>query len=242
MKVYIEIVVLLNFLLDFMILYGTKRILRRKCSFYRIILSSLIGSITIFTIWIPISTIGMILFKICISFFMNIIAFGKSRLFENTFYFYLLSIIFGGFIELLNIHKSYYINMLCIILLCPFVLAIFIYQYRKYKNKCFHLYQVKIYYKNHEYLFDGFIDTGNHLRSPFSQRPVILIDQYIPHQYTYFIPYRALNYEGLLECMKPDKILIDEKEIEHCLVGLSKQALRINDCHCILPNCIKEEL
>lgn len=225
-----------------MILYGTRKILRRKGSISRIVLSSFVGSLTIFLIWIPIQNLELILCKILLSFLMNFIAFGKSKLLESTFYFYLLSIILGGVIELFNLRHNYYLNMISMILLCPLVLGIFIVQYKKYKNKCFQHYQVKIYSLDQEYSFDGFIDTGNHLKSPFSQKPVILIDQYIPHKNTYYIPYKALNYDGLLECIKPDKILINEKEICQCLVGLSKQTLRLNDCHCILPNSIKEEL
>ncbi|MBR3210583.1 MAG: sigma-E processing peptidase SpoIIGA [Bacilli bacterium] len=242
MKIYIESVFLLNFLLDFMILFGTKKILRRKTKIYRMIFGSLMGSCTIFLLWIPLKMMVLTFLKIVIALLMNFISFGKEKLFENTFYFYLLSIIVGGFLELLHLNHGYYYNMLFLLLLCPMIIGFFIYQYKKYKENMIHKFQVKIYSNHKEYLFDGFIDTGNHLKSPISHKPVILIDQYIPHTKPYYIPYKALNYEGILECIKPDKVFINEVEIKKCLVGLSKRSLHLHDCHCILPNCIKEEL
>ena len=46
MKVYYEEVFILNFLLDFMILFGTKRILKINKNIIRIIFGSIIGSFT----------------------------------------------------------------------------------------------------------------------------------------------------------------------------------------------------
>ena len=40
----------------------------------------------------------------------------------------------------------------------------------------------------------------------------------------------------------PDKIIINNKEINNCLVGLVKDKFNIGDCNCILPNKLREEL
>ena len=92
------------------------------------------------------------------------------------------------------------------------------------------------------YYFDGFIDTGNHLKSPISKKPVILVDLKIPISNVLYIPYKALNTEGVIECVKPEKVFVNHKEIENCLIGFSKDKLKVPGCNCILPNCLKEEL
>ena len=48
MKIYLEYIFIINFLLDFMILYGTKRILKINKLNIRLLLSSLIGSLSTF--------------------------------------------------------------------------------------------------------------------------------------------------------------------------------------------------
>ena len=103
-------------------------------------------------------------------------------------------------------------------------------------------YKVIIKVLNNLYQFDGFIDTGNRLKSPINNKSIILIDQIIPYIKSYYVPYKALNYEGLLECFKPDKIIINEIEINNCIIGISKDKLNIDGYNCILPYCIKEEL
>ncbi len=57
MKIYLEEVIILNFLLDFMILYGTKRILKRNNKIIRIVISSILGSFTTFLLFINISNL-----------------------------------------------------------------------------------------------------------------------------------------------------------------------------------------
>ena len=242
MKVYIEEVILLNFILDYMILYGTKRLLKRKNNQYRMLMSSLIGSLTIFLLWIHINQIECIILKIFLSIIMNVIAFGKNMIIENTIYFYMLSIILGGTIELILKKTNFHTNFILLIISCPIIIRFFIKEYKKYKCYSFKPFQVKILIQKKWYEFEGFIDTGNHLKSPFSHKSIILIDQAIPHENSLYIPYKALNCEGILECMKPDKIMIDEIEIKRCLVGISKDKININGYHCILPNSIKEEL
>ena len=237
-----EEVLLLNFVLDYMILIGTKKICKRKTKNIRIFLSSIIGSFTIFFLWIPINTLELIIIKVLISVTMNIISFGKEKLLESTFYFYLLSILLGGSIELVLKQTNFHINSIVLVIICPIIIRLFIKEYKKYKCNLTKIYNVKVLIKKKWYEFDGFIDTGNHLKSPFSQKSIILIDQAIPHKRSIYIPYKALNYEGLLECMKPDKIMINEIEIKKCLIGFSKDKLNVNGYHCILPNNIKEEL
>ena len=84
MKIYTESVFLLNFLLDYMILYGTKRLLKKKTTNKRILLGSLLGSITTIFLYIKISSYQLVGIKIILSLLMNLISFGRKNLIETT--------------------------------------------------------------------------------------------------------------------------------------------------------------
>lgn len=242
MKIYIEIVFLLNFLLDFMILYGTKRLLKINKSIYRIILGSLIGMMITFIINIKINSFELFFVKIIFSFIMISTSFGFRNILKNMFYFYLISIILGGFLYLFNINSSFYTNIVLLIIISPIVIYFTIYELIKHKLDICNKYFVTIFYRNKKYKLEGFIDTGNKLKSNYSSKSVILVNLSIPYKRVIFVPYKAINKEGIIPCIMPDKIIINNKEINNCLVGLVKDKFNIGDCNCILPNKLREEL
>lgn len=242
MKIYFEVILILNFLLDFMILYGTKRILKRKESIFRITIASILGSITIFFLFININSITLFFLKIVISSLMIIISFGFKNYFQNTFYFYMLSIIIGGTIYLFDLNKMNYLYYLSLLLLSITIIIIFIYELLNYKEKYHNKYIVTIFYQNKKYKLEGFIDTGNRLISPIKKEVIILVNLKIKSQRILYVPYKALNSSGIIPCIKPDKVIVNEKEFKNCLIGLSKDKFELNGIDCILPNKFKEEL
>ena len=106
MKIYIELVFIVNFLLDFIILYGTKKLLKLNKSNKRLLLASTIGSLSTIIIFLKITNIILIILKILLSLILIIVSFGKSNILINTFYFYLISIIVGGTIYLFDLNKK----------------------------------------------------------------------------------------------------------------------------------------
>lgn len=235
---YIEIVFIVNFLLDFMILYGTKRLLKRTSSMKRLISASIIGSLTTFILFININKVLLFIIKIIISYIMIIISFGLKNLLKNIKYFYFISIILGGLIYVLNIKK----NLTLILLICPILIKIIIDELNAYKTKEINKYHVSITYKEKEFILLGFIDTGNQLTSPIKKETVILVNLQLKTDKIIYVPYKALNTTGIIPCIKPDKVIIDNKEFKNCLIGLAKDKFEIDECNCILPNKFKEEL
>lgn len=240
MKIYLEYIFIINFLLDFMILYGTKRILKINKLNVRLLLSSLIGSLSTFLLLININNIELSIIKIIISIIMIITAFGKDNLKEKVFYFYLISIIIGGIIYLFNIKTNPYLNMIIIVILTPIIIYIIIKEYTNFKNNIKDKYNVTITINNKNYHLEGFIDTGNRLKSPISNKSVILVNLKLPLDNVLYIPYKALNTTGIIPCIKPQKVLIEGKNINNCLIGISKDKFSLNGINCILPNTLKE--
>lgn len=242
MKVYIELIYILNFLLDFMILYGTKRLLKINKSNIRITIGSLIGMMTTLLIYIEITTICLLIIKIIMSFIIIIVSFGLKNIIKNIIYFYAISIIIGGIIYLFDLNNNFYINFLLLIILSPIIIYIIIKELNNYKINIKDKYIVTITYNKKTYNLEGFIDTGNKLKSPISKKSIIIVNLKINPINIIYVPYKALNTIGIIPCIKPDKILINNKEIKNYLVGLAKDKLELNNYNCILPNKLKEDL
>ena len=242
MKIYIELIYILNFLLDFMILYGTKRLLKISKDIKRQIYASILGSITTIFLEIKISNLQLFIIKVIISILMIVSAFGKNNFFKNTLYFYMITIILGGVIYLFDLKTTFYINMIFISMIFPVVIYIVVKELSNYKLNIQDKYIVTISYKNKKYQLEGFIDTGNKLKSPISNKSVILVNLKINTDNIIYIPYKALNTEGIIPCIKPDKVIINNKVINNCLIGLSKDKFQIEGYNCILPNKLKEDL
>lgn len=242
MKIYFEVILILNFLLDFMILYGTKRILKIKKSIIRTILGSILGTITTIFLFIKINSLTLFFIKLIISSLMILVSFGYKNYFQTILYFYLLSIIIGGFIYLFDLKQTSYFYYLSILILSIIIINIIIYELLQYKEKYHNKYLVTIYYQNKKYNLEGFIDTGNRLISPIKREAVILVNLNINSKRVLYIPYKALNTSGIIPCIRPDKVIINKKEFTNCLIGLSKDKFELNGLDCILPNKFKEEL
>ena len=235
MKIYYEEVFILNYLLDFMILYGTKRILKRNNKIIRIIIGSIMGSFTTFLLFINISSFILFLFKIIISILLVIITFGFKNIIKNTIYFYLISIVLGGFCYLFEINNNFFLVLSSFI-----VIGILIKEFLSYKEIYSNKYLVTIIMGKKKYKLEGFIDTGNRLVDPISKKSVLLCNLNIESRNIIYVPYKALNTSGVIKCIKPDKIIINDREFD-CLVGISKDKFTIDE-DCILPNKLKEEL
>lgn len=238
---YIELIYILNFLLDYMILYGTKRLLKINTTIKRLFIASLIGSLTTNILFISINSISLFIIKVIVSIIMNLVAFKKENLIKNTLYFYLISIIIGGSIYLLDI-KTAYLKIIILIVIPPLIIYLYIKENTNYKLNYKDKYIVKITVENKVYNLEGFVDTGNHLKDPVTKKSVILVNLELPLNKVLYIPYKALNTEGIIPCIKPEKIEIDNKIITNCLIGIAKDKITIPGINCILPNKLKEEL
>ena len=235
MNIYYEEVFILNFLLDFMILYGTKRILKRNNKLIRVAVGSIIGSFTTFLLFINISYLLLLILKIIISILLVIISFGFRNIIKNIMYFYFLSIIIGGSAYLLDINNKFFLIISSFI-----VVIILIREFISYKEIYPNKYLVTIYINSRKFCLEGFIDTGNRLIDPISKKSIILVNLNIDSDRYIYVPYKALNCNGIIKCIKPDKVLINDMLFD-CLIGISKDKFELEE-NCILPNKLKEEL
>lgn len=175
--VYIDIIIIENLLINFVILHITALILRRQAGWYRLLLSSLAGCVYCVAGIFITKLLVSVLLKLILSLLMIFIAFGFESLrkfSEECFVFYIATFTFGGITLLLfNTQKKYYIFLLSVIgyLICMFALRLI----RKQRQKKL-LYRVYIKMDDREIFLTAFLDTGNLLKDPFTNRGAIIAE------------------------------------------------------------------
>ena len=213
MKMYIDLFFIFNFIIDFIITLSVSIILKRKSSYIRMILSSLLGG---FSSLLLFTSLNKILIEIISIVLMVVISFGYKGIryvIKNILYMYILSTLLGGIIYLFNIKVSnnVFLSYLIIIIIAIEVMVLYIKENKKMKNIYNNYYKVDIYFKSNDKLsLIGFIDTGNNLYDPYKKRPIILIsNKYYRDDNFILVPYHTLSGNGLLKCIKPDIIFIE---------------------------------
>lgn len=250
MTIYIDILIIINFLFDMLLLLTINITLRRYSKIYRLVLAALFGEITLLSLFIPISSILLTILKIMLGIIMVLIAFGYKNIKYTTYnviYLYMVSIILGGFTYYLNIEFKN-LNYLILLLIAPLILYIFIKSITALKEIKNYYYKVSIVFSNNDTLnITGFLDTGNKLIDPITNKPIILINKKkikgsINIRSPMYVPYNALNHHGILECIKPKCIIIDDKKLTNYLIGLSEESFKLNGVDCLLNYKILEEI
>ena len=248
MKVYIDVIFLLNIFFDFLLLLSVSLILRRHTKIYRLILGGLVGGISIIFLFFNISVSLLFFLKIIIAFLMIITTFGYKDIrytLKNLSFLYLTSIALGGALYFFNIqfsyknngiifyHNGFSINFIILLIITPILTYIYVKELKSIKtNTCITL--------------NGYMDTGNNLVDPYKKRPIILVNyekikKYITNKKELLVPYNSINNNGLLRCIKVLKIEIDNKEYKNVLVGLSMNNISIDGIDCILNNKLLED-
>lgn len=247
MTIYIDLVILLNYFFDSLILLTVNTTLKRNISLKKILFVSLLGELSLLGFLLS-NKYLLILLKLELSLILNILTFKYKDIFytvTNVLYFYMVSIILGGFIYYLKLNNLSYIFIL---LLVPLILYLYIKQNLNMKTTINKTYPLTIYFPNKRKLsLTGFVDTGNKLRDPVTKKWVILVNKKLLHgviriRTPIYVPYHSLNNKGLVECIKPEKLVIEGKEYTNFLIGLMDSKVMINSSDCILNLEILEEL
>lgn len=263
MKVYIDLVLFLNFAFDFILLLTVSIILKRNVNLKRITLGAIIGSLTIIVLFIPFTTLSLFLLKILLSILIVTVTYGIKDLkfiLTNLFYFYITSIILGGFLYYLNIefsyknigmvfyHKGMGINYIFLLIASPIVLYIYTKEMKKLKEYNSLNYKVDVYVTSDKVVrLNGFLDTGNTLLEPYKKRKVVVayskeLESLINEKNIILVPFESINGKGLLKCIKVDKLYIEGIGIKKdVVVGLSKEKIKKNGINCILNYLLLEE-
>ena len=256
MKVYLDIVILINFLFDLILLLSVNYILRRRATLKRIIVGALVGSLTLFGLFINLGMLSLFGYKLIVAVMMLLVSFGYkdfNYLKKNILYFYLVSMVMGGGIYFLNSQFSYTnrglifnnsglkINYGLLLGIAIIIFIRYMLSFKDLKSNYSNYYECKIYFDKNNYIdVNAFLDTGNKLCDPYSNKSIILIDKRkledIDVTNPIYVPYNSLNNHGLLTCFKAKKLEIDGQFFDKFLVGVSEKNFFMDGIDCII-NC-----
>lgn len=263
MTIYVDAVLLLNFLIDLMLLVTVKVTLKRNVKFYKLVLASLIGSLSVLLLFIKLTSFTLFLIKIGISIMMSLIAFKFISLkytINNLIYLYMTSTILGGFLYMLNVEFSHRqeglvfinsglsINFIFILISSPLFIYLYIRNNKELKANYNLYYNVKIGFSKEKNLdFIGYLDTGNKLKDPITNKNIILIEEktlkgIIHNRSPMYVPVKTVNKSSLLKCYKPETLIINNQKFNNYLIGTIKDKINIDGVNCLLNYKMMEEL
>ena len=191
MVVYLDLVFLINFFFDAILLFSVALILRRQTNLKKILLGSLGGTISICCLFLNISSFILLLLKFLMALLMVIITFSYRDFrytIRNILYLYMVSMVLGGFLYLIQVEFNYQndgiifydkglsYNFYLMLFTSPLILYMFIRQIKQLKNNDSNYYHLDIYLNDGRVIsVTSFLDTGNNLFDPYKNRPIILI-------------------------------------------------------------------
>ena len=249
MKIYIDLLFILNFIYDFLLLLTVSITLKRNISLRRIICGALIGAISTFIILIPINKYLLFVLKIFTSLVMIIVTYKFKDIkyfFNNIIYLYMCSVILAGFLYFLKLE----FNNMCYLIslsIAPVILYLYIKEQKELKKIVNYYKKVIITLKNNKILeLNGFIDSGNKLKDPITNKYIILVNKKIIKgiyniRSPMYVPIKTVNKNSLLECIPVNKIEIDNKIYNNYLLGLSDTFIGFDGVECLLNYHLLEE-
>lgn len=229
MTIYLDVILMENICMNYIILFATGLILKVNIKQIRVIISSLLGGVYAILSFVPILEIySNIIFKIVISVVMLYIAFNAKSikiLLKQVILFYLVSFAFGGcafcllyFIKPQEILMrngyltgTYPIKIALLGGIVGFIIvniAFKIVKVRISKNDMFC--DIEICFKQKTASIRAMIDTGNLLKEPISGMPVIVVEK---QELENIIPRKIIeNLNTILTGGNTDEIIEEAKE------------------------------
>lgn len=238
MEVYLDVLMLLNFLVDFLLLVGTNRLAGHPPGAKKALPAGVLGGIYGGVCLLPgFQFLGNLLWRIVFLGLMSVLAFGWDL--RRGLLFALLSMALGGVASTLNRGGFW-----ALVLSAGTITGLCLMGFRgKVGAQCF--VPVTICCGEKTAKITALVDTGNTLKDPISGKPVMVVDETVAgklstltraqlsdpiatlSQYPGYrlIPYNALGKPGgMLLGVRPDGLCVDGREAEY-IVAFAPQLL-----------------
>ena len=245
--VYVDILVILNTLVNYFILLAIRKITRSYTKRWRIALGAFVGGISSLLLFLEYLNVVMTVLKVLSGVLMVVVTFGIKPLkqfVKRLFFLFAITFLFGGVTYAIYIFFDkdimlysngiiYFDVDMTFLVVCSVISYCVITIITKYtdkkasKNK---EYYVTIENNGKSVSCIALMDTGNNLREPFSNYPVIMADKSVFNQlYTddtiRLIPISTVNGESLIKSFRPQKISIGNFVADKVYVGESVSEL-----------------
>ncbi len=209
MTIYVDIVLIENILMNYIILYATGIVIKNKIKTIRLIMSSILGAIYSVVAYASILHIySNIILKFILSIIIVYIAYSTrnvKQLAKNILIFYLVSFVFGGAaFALIYIIKpqeilmknglflgTYPLKTVLLAAIISFIIIILAFNVVKTKMSRKDMFcEIEVRINQKEIKTKAMIDTGNFLKEPITNTPVVIIEHVLLYD---CIPKEILN-------------------------------------------------
>lgn len=251
---YLDVYILLNFIMNLFLIMITAMIRQKRCRFFRLFAVSLVTSllsaaITYFfwqnlllqILFVVPQTGGLVLFSFAFE--------GRRSFLEDYIAFLFLTFFAGGCIgvvlHLLAVlgNESNALGKLLAAVILLFILFLcFRWKIVQQQNRNASVLSAKLTHRGKECSIRVLYDTGNHLISPYSGECVAVISQKLAdkielskQQYPLCIPYSSVGGKGLLEAYRIERLLLSDGSVrKDFLAAISQNLNEDNEIQMIL--------
>ncbi len=248
--IYVDVLFSVNFFITFFLLLVTEKLSKRSGKIWRLVLASFIGGAYSFVIFadelnFAVSFLGK-LAAACIIVFAAFKYMGIKVFIKETAIFFFVNFLFVGIIVGLWLifkpkgivinNSTVYFNIsakvLLVTALAAYLISVIVIRIYNGKTSAKELYSITVHIGEKQTRFFAFADSGNNLREPFSEFPVIVAEKKLFEniECQRLIPYKTIGGEGVLPAFKPDKVEISTSrgsaETQEIYIALSDSVKR----------------
>ena len=198
MVAYLDLIILENLCMNFLILFTTGKLLNRKIEKRRILLASMLGVLYVFSLYISIPTLLLNISKFVVGLLLVKISFnskGIKKISKELVVFFMISFIYAGcalgFIHLTKPKVIYIVNGIIIggeyifelVLISAIVsyalikISMNLIKLKQKLNKNDMLCRIEIHNSGKKVELNALLDTGNLLTDLISNNPVVIVDK-----------------------------------------------------------------
>ena len=250
MLIYADLLFFTNFLIDWMLLFFTDRILRNGTKGYLLCLSACFGAIfSIVYLYFQIDGWLGNLCKVFITGCMLFICFHKSlkRFLKAVIVYLSLSLILAGFLiltafdryliyqNMLILPYSYFALIFALSIVCFFLIRFIRQTIFQHKQAVLEV-PVQLTLNHVRQNLTGYLDTGNQAYEPISGLPVVFLSKSAQKQFfqdafvnnsPYILPYQTISGKNLITGIQPESFYVGGREVP-CIVGLCDNTFHKN--------------
>lgn len=254
--VYVDVIVLENIIINYFLVLITAQTLGTKLKNWRAILASFAaGLYAIVILFEELKALTFLPVKLLAAFLIIYGAFGKNKiifLLKSTFIYIAYTFVLAGviiFLEYKNMNnpaygfhiESFHLRRYLLAIMLVYILVNRIFNYivsrqrlRKYT------YSIEIITKTKNITVTALLDTGNELKEPITNLPVIIVEKSAVMNLDtslydkLYIPYKVVSGQSsFLEAFKPEKIKISDDnnnvQYKNAVIGISD--IKLSECN-----------
>lgn len=248
--IYVDVLFILNFFVTYLLLLTTKYLLKRETKMWRLLLAAAIGGLYSFIILVPnvpdfLSFAG----KFLSAAIMVLVAFpfqNRKAFFRGFLFFFAAGFIYVGTMiacwltfqpkGLVINNSSIYFNispkLLIFSSLIAYIISTVIIKLHNRSTAKSQLYTVLVENAGKSVQLKALVDSGNKLKEPFSNSPIIVMDHLLAgglfqKEKVRAIPYHTIGGSGIMQAYPAEQVTVSYGEqkivLHHQYIALSKE-------------------